>query len=128
MTQRCTDPEATRPHALGADMASCHTCAMTQEPPDVFTYPPGGSDDAAAREAAAAGRFTADPRAVYLTDNGAAYCGAHLGSTAKHSGRDLSGQPIEPVTPLMARVARKLYGRIPACETCGLVAERSEGV
>jgi hypothetical protein len=30
---------------------------------------------------------------IYMTDNGAALCGAHLGVSAKTTGRDLSGQP-----------------------------------
>lgn len=39
--------------------------------------------------------------AIYLTDNGAAYCGAHLGATARATGRDISGQPIMEVTQEM---------------------------
>ena len=31
---------------------------------------------------------------IYLVDNGAAYCEAHLGATAKATGRDISGQEI----------------------------------
>lgn len=38
---------------------------------------------------------------IYLGDNGRAYCGDHLGCTAKHTGRDLSGQPIMAITPDM---------------------------
>lgn len=55
---------------------------------------------------------------VYLTDNGATYCGAHLGHTAKTTGRDLSGQPIQPVTPDMARDMAD-QGFPIRCETCG---------
>lgn len=40
-----------------------------------------------------------EPTAIYLCDNGAAYCGDHLGMTAKHTGRDISGQEIYRVTP-----------------------------
>jgi hypothetical protein len=36
-------------------------------------------------------------QAIYLADNGAAYCGAHLGVTARMTGRDLSGQAIQRV-------------------------------
>ncbi len=52
---------------------------------------------------------------VYLTDNGAAYCGAHLGYTARTTGRDLSGQKILPLTPELAAEA----GGDIACEKCG---------
>jgi hypothetical protein len=38
---------------------------------------------------------------IYLCDNGAAYCGEHLGATAKATGRDISGQPIMAITPDM---------------------------
>lgn len=55
---------------------------------------------------------------IYLTDNGAALCGAHLGSTARHTGRDLSGQPIEAVTPEVVREAESIGWAI-CCETCG---------
>jgi hypothetical protein len=51
---------------------------------------------------------------IYLTDNGAAYCGAHLGVTARMTGRDLSGQRIYLVTPEDVREAGPI-----ACETCG---------
>jgi hypothetical protein len=56
---------------------------------------------------------------LYLTDNGAALCGEHLGSSAKHTGRDISGQEILPFTPEMVRTATALYGYVPCCETCG---------
>lgn len=36
---------------------------------------------------------------LYLGDNGRCYCGEHLGMTAKHTGRDISGQEIMPITP-----------------------------
>ncbi len=57
---------------------------------------------------------------VYLTDNGAALCGAHLGASARMTGRDISGQAIEPVTPAVAREFQSLAGgRVPECELCG---------
>lgn len=37
--------------------------------------------------------------AIYLGDNGRAYCGEHLGMTAQTTGRDLSGQPIYEIRP-----------------------------
>ena len=55
---------------------------------------------------------------IYLTDNGAAYCGAHLGQTARTTGRDISGQPIEPVTPELAKEALAMGWEV-ACESCG---------
>lgn len=60
---------------------------------------------------------------LYLTDNGACYCGEHLGSTARHTGRDISGQPIYPVTPEDAREA-KAMGVDLTCERprCGRTA------
>ena len=56
---------------------------------------------------------------VYLTDNGAALCGKHLGSSARHTGRDISGQEIVPVTPEVAKESVDSYGWLPSCEHCG---------
>lgn len=56
---------------------------------------------------------------IYLTDNGAALCGEHLGVTAKMTGRDLSGQEIMPITPEIAAENQALYGYVPTCEHCG---------
>lgn len=55
---------------------------------------------------------------IYLTDNGAALCGAHLGSTAKRTGRDISGMTVEPVTPELAANAQR-RGWDVSCERCG---------
>jgi hypothetical protein len=55
---------------------------------------------------------------IYITDNGAALCGAHLGYTAKVTGNDLSGQPILPVTKEMAAHSAAEGWKI-KCETCG---------
>jgi 4-hydroxy-3-methylbut-2-en-1-yl diphosphate synthase IspG/GcpE len=59
--------------------------------------------------------------AVYHTDNGAVLCGEHLGATAKSSGRDLSGQPIEEVTPDLLAEARATPDGAEwiRCERCG---------
>lgn len=46
-----------------------------------------------------------DDDTLYLGDNGRIYCGEHLGSSAKHSGRDISGKTIQPVTPEDAKYA-----------------------
>lgn len=53
--------------------------------------------------------------AIYLTDNGAAYCGDHLGMTAKNTGHDISGQPIYRVTSDDVRIT----GHQVRCEKCG---------
>ena len=53
--------------------------------------------------------------ALYSCDNGAIYCRDHLGITARMTGRDISGQPIQKIGP------RDVEGLDwePACETCG---------
>lgn len=56
---------------------------------------------------------------IYLTDNGRAVCGSHLGASARYTGRDLSGQEILPVTPDVAQQALDEFGYIPECEDCG---------
>lgn len=61
--------------------------------------------------------------AIYFTDNGAAYCGKHLGYTAKTTGRDLSGQPIQMVRPEDAAEAAR-DGWTIKCEQCGKQASR----
>jgi hypothetical protein len=63
--------------------------------------------------------FTPDPATIYLTDNGRALCGDHLGVTAKSTGRDLSGQPIMPCTPDVVRDSLYSEEWWPCCETCG---------
>ena len=54
--------------------------------------------------------------ALYLGDNGRAFCGllTCAGSTAYWSGRDLSGQPVEVLTPQEAHEYRI------TCEKCGM--------
>ena len=53
---------------------------------------------------------------LYLCDNGACYCGAHLGTTAKMTGHDISGQKIEAVTPEMAAYAMRTMSVTIKCE------------
>ena len=56
--------------------------------------------------------------ALYFADNGAVYCGADLGMTARFTGRDTSGQKIEKITPkVLAECATLNF--IPKCENCG---------
>lgn len=62
--------------------------------------------------------FQAQADAIYLTDNGAAYCGSHLGASARFTGRDISGQPIHKITIDDVREADAMGFTI-ACETCG---------
>lgn len=66
--------------------------------------------------------MTISDSTIYLTDNGAALCGEHLGTSARYTGRDISGQPIQPVTPeIAAEMNRELapYGLAVSCERCG---------
>lgn len=65
-------------------------------------------------------KFAADNDAIYLTDNGAAYCGEHLGYSAKTTGRDISGQRIARVSAADAEWwrANNMVGNPPMCETC----------
>lgn len=65
-------------------------------------------------------RFKADPAALYLCDNGACYCGAHLGMTAKATGRDISGQRVLRLTD----ADRAEHPEI-VCEGCAAIAPRS---
>ena len=62
--------------------------------------------------------FTPSNNALYLCDNGACYCGEHLGCSAKMTGRDLSGQPIMKMIVEDIKEAVQA-GWVPACETCG---------
>jgi hypothetical protein len=58
---------------------------------------------------------------LYLTDNGCALCGDHLGATARATGHDISGQRIARVTHAMAQTAQAEGWQI-ACEACGKTA------
>jgi hypothetical protein len=52
--------------------------------------------------------------AIYLTDNDRALCGAHVGATARTTGRGLSGRLIYRVTPWDVEEGGPI-----ACEICG---------
>lgn len=75
-------------------------------------------------------RFTPDVQAIYLTDNGRALCGQHLGFSAALTGRDISGQEIYRLTQADADYWRKHFQqergilRLPSCEDCGKVWTR----
>lgn len=66
--------------------------------------------------------------ALYLCDNGACYCGAHLGCTAQATGRDLSGQKIHRITPADVRYLLDELDTLLSCETCGREASLLEAV
>lgn len=71
-------------------------------------------------------RFTPEPGAIYLVDNGRALCVEHLGSSARTTGRDTSGQRIYRVTDADHRAYSQQPGapaRIP-CEDCQYQAAR----
>ena len=56
--------------------------------------------------------------ALYLGDNGRCSCGAHSGTQATYTGRDLSGQPVMEITPDVLREFRAM-GHEPRCEQPG---------
>ena len=65
--------------------------------------------------------------ALYLCDNGAAYCGEHLGQTARITGRDISGQSIRKVTPEDAAEMEKVIGHPLGCERVARVVVALHG-
>ena len=64
--------------------------------------------------------MTQSPDGLYFTDNGAVYCGAHLGATAQATGRDISGQKIKRVSLYDVREWRTMTPALPdpCCEQC----------
>ena len=60
-----------------------------------------------------------DDLSLYLTDNGRVACGRHLGSSARYTGRDISGQRIERVTDATARSWHQAVREPIKCEDCG---------
>ena len=58
------------------------------------------------------------PHTLYLGDNGRCYCGEHSGTTALYTGRDISGQPVEAITPAVLAEFRAMDFE-PECEDCG---------
>lgn len=57
---------------------------------------------------------------LYLTDNGAVYCGSHCGFTARYTGRDVSGQPVEPLTPARTAALEAELDRPITCPICAV--------
>lgn len=72
--------------------------------------------------------FVVDRNALYLCDNGAVNCGAHLGFTASVTGRDLSGSPVDKLDASDDAFTFKSYGRHLKCQVCGLVMRDLAGV
>ena len=56
--------------------------------------------------------------ALYLCDNGACYCGAHAGTSARYTGHDLSGMPVERITAIHEVYAQRVLRMRFECETC----------
>ena len=67
---------------------------------------------------AMASKVWAKDDTLYLGDNGACYCGKHLGSSARLTGRDLSGQKVMEVTPDVVSEADAMGYEV-TCEQCG---------
>ncbi len=61
---------------------------------------------------------------IYFVDNGAVYCGAHLGMSARYTGYDISGQKIERITRKVLKECLEI-NFIPKCESCGLEAKEN---
>ncbi len=60
-----------------------------------------------------------DDDTLYITDNGAVYCGKHCGTSARYTGRDISGQEVMELTPDDVREMIRTDGWEPVCERCG---------
>jgi hypothetical protein len=57
--------------------------------------------------------------ALYHTDNGRIVCGKHAGTSAKYTGRDISGQRVERVTWEDGEAWLAEIGEPISCEDCG---------
>ncbi|MBI3818420.1 MAG: hypothetical protein HY286_07000 [Planctomycetes bacterium] len=62
-----------------------------------------------------------DPDTLYLGDNGRCLCGRCSGATAQYTGRDISGQKVEPVTESTILEFARMGFRV-RCEGCGALA------
>ncbi len=66
--------------------------------------------------------MTPTPSYTYWTDNGRCLCFEHLGQSARATGRDISGQPIERIDRGALAAMRKAYPnmlKLGTCEHCG---------
>lgn len=60
-----------------------------------------------------------NPDTLYLTDNGCCLCGKHLGSSARFTGHDISGQEIMEITEEVRQIAAgEFTDWQPRCEMC----------
>ena len=73
-------------------------------------------------------RRVVDDTRLYITDNGAVLCGAHCGTAAAYTGRDISGQRIELVTDMHATEWRRMMGTPIQCERCNRCHDSKAGV
>ena len=64
--------------------------------------------------------------AIYIGDNGRAFCGRHAGMSARYTGRDISGQRIVLVTPQWCIRNGEDCSAI-RCETCAAESRRATG-
>lgn len=55
---------------------------------------------------------------LYLGDNGRITCGDCSGASARYTGRDLSGQRVEKISPQDSQTIAGLIGHMPICEVC----------
>lgn len=55
---------------------------------------------------------------LFIGDNGRIFCAAHMGATARATGRDLSGQPVHPVNDDDRVCWLDMMGKPMACECC----------
>jgi hypothetical protein len=62
---------------------------------------------------------------LYFGDNGRVFCRTHAGMSASLSGRDISGQRVERVTPLARQLWRQEMGAEIDCESCAAGKRRA---
>lgn len=62
-----------------------------------------------------------NPNHLYSGDNGRLFCGRLrcAGTSAHYSGRDLSGQKVEPIGPGFVKGYYEVMRSAPTCECCG---------
>lgn len=65
-------------------------------------------------------QFVVERSALYVCDDGAILCGAHLGWTAETTGRDISGQRVVKMGDSFVREFTEIVKSAPRCERCGL--------
>ena len=65
-------------------------------------------------------KMVLDPDALYISDNGRILHGRCSGMSAQFTGRDISGQPVMPVTEDMVAEWKATYDIPLVCEHCAL--------